>query len=382
MNPLLTLPRVVAVEDGPDVGVPGHHGDPLAEQRAMDRSAAVVDRSNREVIAVPGEDRLSWLHLLLTQHVSELPEGSGTEALVLDLNGRVEHHMIVSHVGDTVWLDVDPGRSEALLDYLRKMVFWSKVEPRSATDELAMLSVVGPTAPAVLAEAGVPVPAEPYGSVSLPDGGLVRRMPGLAGPLASGANHYAFDLLVPRAELVGWWQRLRSAGAAAAGAIAYEALRVGALRPRLGVDTDERTIPHEVGWIGSAVHLTKGCYRGQETVARVANLGRPPRKLVLLHTESGDDEPLHPGDPVLLGGRTVGRVGSWALHHELGGVALALVKRSTAVDAELTAGVPGDAETRDRLTPVRIDPDSAPAEDETPPPGRAAQARTARALRP
>ena len=151
--------------------------------------------------------------------------------------------------------------------------------------------------------------------------------------------------------------------------MAFEALRVDALAPRLHRDTDDRTIPHEVGWIPSAVHLTKGCYRGQETVARVANLGRPPRRTVLLHLDAGDEELPAPGDPVLRDGRAVGRVGTVVLHHELGPVALALVKRSVPVDAELVAGV------GDRAAPARIDPDSVPPENDTPPPGRAAQIR-------
>jgi folate-binding protein YgfZ len=250
------------------------------------------------------------------------------------------------------------------------MKFWSKVEPRSATDELALLSVVGPSTADVLAKAGVPVPERPYDSVALPGGGLVRRMPGLGGEPGSEA-----DLLVPRAALVDWWLKLRDAGAAAAGTMAYEALRVAALRPRLRQDTDDRTIPHEVGWIGSAVHLTKGCYRGQETVARVANLGRPPRRLVLLHLDAGDEEMPLPGEPVTLDGRTVGRVGTAVLHHELGGVALALLKRSVPVDAELVAGA------EQRAAPARVDPDSVPSEDGTEPAGRLAQARAAGRLR-
>jgi folate-binding protein YgfZ len=124
----------------------------------------------------------------------------------------------------------------------------------------------------------------------------------------------AVDLLVPRAAQAAWWERLTAAGARPAGTMAFEAMRVESLRPRLHVDTDDRTIPHEVGWIGSAVHLTKGCYRGQETVARVANLGRPPRRLVLLHLDGGDERLPLPGDPVLRDGRAVGRVGTVALH--------------------------------------------------------------------
>ncbi len=86
------------------------------------------------------------------------------------------------------------------------------------------------------------------------------------------------------------------------GTWAFDALRVEARRPRLGYETDHRTIPHEVGWIGTAVHLDKGCYRGQETVARVHNLGRPPRRLVLLHLSGESDELPEPGTPVELGG--------------------------------------------------------------------------------
>jgi tRNA-modifying protein YgfZ len=241
------------------------------------------------------------------------------------------------------------------------MVFWSKVDPQDATEALAVLSVVGPEATAVLAAAGVEHPEQPYGVRSLPDGGLVRRMPW------PGAD--AVDLLVPREAQPAWWERLTVAGARPAGTIAFEAMRVEALRPRLHVDTDDRTIPHEVGWIGSAVHLTKGCYRGQETVARVANLGRAPRRLVLLHLDSGDESLPVPGDPVLRDGRAIGRVGSVALHHELGPVALALVKRSVPVDVELVAG------TDERATPAAVDPGSVPPEDDAPPPGRAAQLR-------
>jgi tRNA-modifying protein YgfZ len=346
---------------GADPGVPAHRGDPLAEQRAMSRGAAVVDRGHRGVITVTGPERLSWLHLLLTQHVSELPADTGTEALVLDINGRVLHHMVVAHTADTVFLDTEPGDVPELLGYLQKMVFWSQVEPADATDRFAVLSLVGPDTPQVLAAAGVAVPERPHDVLGLPDGGFVRRMDW------PGAD--AADLLVPRDTQGAWLERLTAAGARPAGTMAFEAMRVEALRPRLHLDTDDRTIPHEVRWIGSAVHLTKGCYRGQETVARVANLGRPPRRLVLLHLDAGDETLPVPGDPVSRDGRAVGRVGTVAMHHELGPVALALVKRSVPVDAELVAG------TDDRAAPAAIDPSSVPPEDETPPPGRAAQQR-------
>ncbi|MGB6454119.1 MAG: glycine cleavage T C-terminal barrel domain-containing protein, partial [Streptosporangiaceae bacterium] len=125
--------------------------------------------------------------------------------------------------------------------------------------------------------------------------------------------------------------------AALAGMWAHEALRIAAGRPRLGLDTDHRTIPHEVGWIETAVHLNKGCYRGQETVARVHNLGHPPRRLVLLHLDGSEDRLPGHGDPVSLDGASLGVVGSAARHYELGPIALALVKRTSPVDATLTA---------------------------------------------
>jgi folate-binding protein YgfZ len=119
---------------------------------------------------------------------------------------------------------------------------------------------------------------------------------------------------------------------------AYEALRIAARRPRLGLDTDHRTLPHEVGWIETAVHLSKGCYRGQETVARVHNLGHPPRRLVFLHLDGSEDRLPGHGDPVQLEDAVVGFVGSAARHYELGPIGLALIKRTTPVDATLQAG--------------------------------------------
>ena len=171
------------------------------------------------------------------------------------------------------------------------------------------------------------LPAE-HQAVALADGGFVRRMPGPGVEL---------DLVVPRAQAAQWRQRLVDAGVRPAGVWAYEANRVAALRPRLGVDTDERTIPHEVGWIGAAVHLDKGCYRGQETVARVHNLGKPPRMLVLLHLDGSTDRPAT-GDAVLAGGRTVGRLGTVVDHVDDGPVALALLKRGLPADTPLTTG--------------------------------------------
>ena len=279
---------------------------------------------------------------------------------------------MLAHVDDTVWFDVEPGRAAALAEYLDRMRFWSQVTVADESDDWAVLSLVGPEIDEVLTAAGVVAPHGDHASAALPDGGVVRRMP-WPGP----GPEAAVDLIVPRAELGSWWSRLRGAGARPAGHDAFEALRVGAVRPRLGLDTDERAIPHEMGWIGGAVHLHKGCYRGQETVSRVANLGRPPRQLVLLHLQAGDDPLPPPGTPVLAaeGGRSVGRIGSAVRHHELGTVALALLKRSAVAAASAETPLWVAAEGEQQVPgPAAVDPDSIPP-DTGEPPGRAAMRR-------
>jgi folate-binding protein YgfZ len=156
--------------------------------------------------------------------------------------------------------------------------------------------------------------------------------------VAAVAGPVGTDLLVARGNLQSAATKFADAGLTLAGMQAYEALRIAARRPRFGLDTDHRTIPHEVGLIESAVHLNKGCYRGQETVARVHNLGHPPRRLVFLHLDGSEDRlPAH-GDPVQLGEAAIGFVGSVARHYELGPIGLALIKRTTPVDATLQAG--------------------------------------------
>ncbi|MGH3451321.1 MAG: YgfZ/GcvT domain-containing protein [Haloechinothrix sp.] len=373
-SPILVRPRAIAAPEGhPEAGVPWHFGDPFAEQRAGARGVAVVDRSHRSVLAVTGNDRLSWLHLVISQHVTDLGVGTGTEALVLDSHGRVEAHMVLAHAhaeaGEpTVWLDTDQGAvvtsalpkggKQTLPAYLDAMRFWSEVTVRDATEERAVLTLIGPDADRVLTKLNVGLGAEPY-TVTAKDGVIYRRMP--------WPGKDSVDLLVPRAELIAWWERLTDAGARPAGSWAFDALRAESLRPRMGVDTDERTIPHEVNWIGSAAHVAKGCYRGQETVSKVFNVGRPPRHMVLVHLDGSPEITPETGDRVRAGERVVGRVGTVIQHHELGPIALVLLKRSTPMDAELLAGDEG------RVVQGNVDPDSVPQEGFAP--GREAVAR-------
>ncbi|MEE6259311.1 CAF17-like 4Fe-4S cluster assembly/insertion protein YgfZ [Plantactinospora sonchi] len=326
--------------------VAAHYGDPMREQRLLATDVGLVDRSHRGVIAVPGAERTSWLHTLTSQHLERLRAGQGSELLVLSPHGHVEQHAMVAEDGGTVWLDTEPGDTGALLTYLEKMRFFSQVDPRDVTADWALLSLVGPRAVEAVGVLGVtglgepdvlPVPGPKFtaGSVParpsivydvrpLPAGGWARRV------------RLGVDLLVPRPELTRVVDELTAAGIGLAGLWAYEALRVAAKLPRVGSETDHRTIPAEVGLVGPAVHLEKGCYRGQETVARVHNLGRPPRRLVLLHLDGVTTDQLPAvGTPVTVDGRTVGFVGTAVRHHELGMVALAVLKRSVPDDAAL-----------------------------------------------
>ena len=348
-SPLLSRPGAVALSlPGGGTGpVAAHYGDPLPEQRRLAEGAGLVDRSDRDVVVVPGADRLSWLHSITSQHLERLGDASGSEALVLSPNGHVEHHLVLTELAGTTWADVEPGTGAALVAFLDRMRFMLRVEPALVTGAWALLSLVGPRADAVLTAAGLPVPGGVGVVVPLEGGGWVRRMPAIGDGTAD-----VVDLLVPRAELADRAGALLDAGASPAGLDAYEALRVEARRPRAGVDTDHRTIPNEVEWLRTAVHLEKGCYRGQETVARVHNLGRPPRRMVLLHLDGMSEVLPAPGTPLTSGTREVGRVGTAVRHHELGVIALALVKQSLKPDAELRVGE----------TVAVVDADDAPAE--------------------
>lgn len=310
-SPLLATDGAVAAE-APDQSVAAHYGEPLPEQRRLLRDpSGYVDLSHRGVVRVSGPDRLSWLHSLTTQALERLGAGESSTALLLSPQGRIEHAMYLVDDGDAVWAHVEPGTAPALTAFLESMRFMLRVEPADLTAE--------------------------YAVVWEPDGGKD------GGKDAGGAGGYLArrgmdslggrELFVPRTEL----ETYAGSSGAPAGIWAYEALRVAAHVPRLGRETDHKAIPNELGWLDSAVHLDKGCYRGQETVARVYNLGKPPRRLTFLHLDGSVDRLPEPGTPVRSGDREVGFVTTAVRHVELGPIGLALLKRNTPVDAALTA---------------------------------------------
>lgn len=291
----------VLATEGPDAGVPWHYGDPMREQRRLASGEARVDLRHRPVFTVSGPDRLTWLNAICSQELASLAPAVPTNAFVLDHQGHIVHAFGGQDDGTTFWGHTEPGRADALLAWLRRMVFASRVE---IADASATHAVVLDGSPRIVA----------------------------------------------RDDLE------EALGESRAGTWASEALRIEAGLPRAFLDTDENTIPNELAMpdgdsLGPAVHLRKGCYPGQETVARVFNLGRPPRRLVRLQLDGSEDALPPVGTPVLLGEREVGRMGTSARHYEQGPIGLALVKRATPAEAPLT--VAGIAAHQEPL----VDPD-------------------------
>jgi len=289
----------VLVEAGPDKGAVWHFGEPVKEQRALEAGTAWADLSHHNIIAVSGEDRLKWLHDLTTQFVSDLQPGVWMANMILDAKGHIEFQFNVVDDGSTTFLVLDPGYSEQLIEYLTKMKFMLRVDVKDASSDYAVLRAPG-------------APTD------------------IGGPFA----------LVPRSE-VEEMKKTFGGVATQVGTWALDAERVAAHRPRIGFETDHKSIPNEIGVLHGAVHMKKGCYRGQETVAKIYNLGNPPRRLVMLHLDGSDVGFPAVGTKIENDGIVVGFIGTVARHHELGTIALAVVKRNTPIEATLMVdGVP------------------------------------------
>ena len=289
----------VLVEAGPDKGAVWHFGEPVKEQRALEAGTAWADLSHHNIVAVSGLDRLKWLHDLTTQFVSDLQPGVWMPNMILDAKGHIEYQFNLVDDGTTTFLVLDPGYSEQLIEYLTKMKFMLRVDVRDASTEFAVLRAPG-------------TPTEIGGPFALVPRGEVEEMKKTFGGVATQ---------------VGTW--------------ALDAERVAAHRPRIGFETDHKAIPNEIGVLNGAVHMKKGCYRGQETVAKIYNLGNPPRRLVMLHLDGSDVGFPAVGTTIENDGIVVGFIGTVARHHELGTIALAIVKRNTPIEATLSVdGVP------------------------------------------
>ncbi len=289
----------VLIEDGPDKGAIWHFGEPVKEQRALEAGMAWADLSQLEIVAVSGADRLQWLHDLTTQHLEKLERDTWSSVLILDTLGHLQYQFNLVDDGQTTYLVLDAGYKSALIEYLTRMKFMLRVDVRDVSTEFRVL-----------------------------------RAPGIATDIG---GPYA---LVPIAELEEM-KKLFSSTATQVGTWALDAIRVAAGRPRIGFDTDYKSIPNELGVLNVSVHMKKGCYPGQETVTKVFNLGKPPRRLVMLHLDGSDVAFPPVGSKVENNGVVVGFLGTIARHHELGTIALAVIKRNTPVEATLSVeGVP------------------------------------------
>jgi len=286
----------VLVEAGPDAGAIWHFGEPNQEQRALAAGSAWADLSHRSVLSVSGADRLSWLHSLTTQDVEKLPAGLWVSALILDPNGHIVHQIYLVDDGTTTWIHTEKEKLTDLLAFLEKMKFMLRVEVQDRTNEYAVL-----------------------------------RAPGIADGLGGPYALVTYDELD---EMKSAFNKSHTQ----VGTWALEAERVAAGRARMLFETDHKSIPNELGFLNNAVHMKKGCYPGQETVAKVFNLGQPPRRLTLLHLDGSAIVMPNTGDKIMLDEKEVGFIGTVARHYELGPIALGVIKRNVPIEATLTSG--------------------------------------------
>lgn len=298
--------------------------NPNVAQRQILAGKALVNQAQLGAITVGGEGRLEWLHSLISQNVRSLQPGQSVEALALDAQGHIESILRVTDDGTQSWIITERSGAEALLLWLRKMVFRSKV---TVTDHLAEFAVVASWSAPIAAVTPVQTWTDPW-LTPAPGGHRYGQTP--TEPWALVLN------VITDAELA----KLEADAATEwAPQSALDALRIVAHRPSVA-ELDEKTIPHELDLLASAVHLSKGCYRGQESVAKVHNLGHPPRRLVMLHLDGSNHLLPLPGAEVAVvgadGERSVkGRVTSAEHHFEAGPVALAVISRNTDAAAEL-----------------------------------------------
>ena len=376
-SPLLTRPGAVASAPGdPDQAVPAHFGDPGREQSALVEGRAACALA-RDVVTVTGPDRLSWLTTLSSQVLTALEPGDGgAETLLLDAQGHITHALAALDDGRTLWLVTEADSGKVLAAFLDSMRFMLRVEVTERPDVMA-LGALGEGLEA-LAQAARDTASdasdspEAQADAAEPQGSLIGLWrdpwPGVVEGGTSydvgadrphpGQGYRAGFILVPARSVDAVARAFLAAeeGRRLAGALAWEALRIEAGRPRWAREADARAIPHELDWLRTAVHLTKGCYPGQETIARTLNLGRPPRRLTVLQLDGLVGDLPRPGASVRMGERAVGAVTSVARHHELGPIALALLRRAVPVGEQLTVEITEVDEATGETVPVgRVD---------------------------
>ncbi|MBM7824192.1 folate-binding protein YgfZ [Arcanobacterium pluranimalium] len=316
-----------------DAGVPAHFGNPFAEEEALRSGRTLTDLSLLEVVTVTGADRKNWLHNLSTCPFNDMLPGESREMLILDPHGHIEHAAAVTDDGESIWLITDIGKAQPLIDFLESMKFMLRVEIKAVPAVVLGLAISASELQASVREAALITWQDPWPH-TLPGGAHY----GIADDAHPARNAKRTLLVLPPERAPGVVEKLLQEGMMPAGLLAWEAARIVDRRPRLALDGADSPLPHELDWIRTAVHLNKGCYRGQETVAKLVNLGRPPRRFTYLYLEGPEGDLPAPGTEVFRGERRVGVLTSVARDFEEGPVGLALIKRSTPVSDQLRVG--------------------------------------------
>ncbi|MFP7707364.1 YgfZ/GcvT domain-containing protein [Trueperella sp. LYQ141] len=378
-----------------ELGVPAHYGNPFAEQNMLLDGRALCDLSYHEVIRVGGVDRAKWLHNLTTCDMESLVPGESGELLILDPHGHIQYAAGVVDDGEYTWLITDHGYSEGLVSFLESMRFMLRVTVEPVACDVVGVMCAREAVPDFVVRASQIIWVDPWPRVRaggahygvsderhpgygvqrilcvIPRSGVDVETSALVGAELGNATPGAAqrDMRgagIAEADVREW---CRQENMPMAGVMAWEALRIRHWRPRLAAEVGTRlrdhssavegdhgsevpagahsrayrawnagVLPHELDWLRTAVHLNKGCYRGQETVAKIVNLGKPPRRLTYLYLEGPDGDLPEPGTPVFLGDRNVGYLTSVARDVDEGPVALALIKRNTSAEAVLQVG--------------------------------------------
>jgi folate-binding protein YgfZ len=301
------------------------YGGTAAEYLAFTRGAAVVDRSDRTRIEHAGADALDLLHRLTTNDLLEMPEGEARGTIVTNGDARIIDVLtVVRRPAQPLLLLGSHGRADAVLEWLDQYTFSEDSTPRDVSAETCQLTLVGPAAAEALVNL-VPVPSFEMpvwrcGVVAI--GGHLVEVVRTAGPGIDG-----FDLIAESSASSALRQALAAAGATPAGTLAYDAYRVARGIPEYGAELDERVNPHEANLL-SYVSFTKGCYIGQEVVARLDTYDKVQRRLVRVRSEESLDAHLRPGMPLVDDARPVGETRTVAEAGPMAGhAALAYVRR-------------------------------------------------------
>jgi folate-binding protein YgfZ len=297
-----------------------------AQYRQLREECGLLDRSDRGKLVVSGAETADYLQGQLTNDVEALAPGEGQYAVLLDRKGHLQADMRVLRPGEgpDLWLDLEPEGLDAARRHLQMYKVGREVEVVDAGGERAILSLIGPRA--------VEIAATP----ALPENACEPAVLGGAECLAVGTAG-GIDLFVPAGERDRVREALLGAGAAEVTPEAVEIVRIEAGRPRFGSEMGTETMPAEAGIVEQAVSFTKGCYIGQETVARLHYKGKPNRHLRGLKLSA----PAPAGAALRLGEKEVGALGGVAVSPALGPIGLAIVRREAEPGAELAVGEDG-----------------------------------------